>query len=68
MAMSMDGEGAGDGFAWKDTLSGCICRGEAAPLVEVSMLRSREEVNIGCDREVMPWAGLSGEMAWRGLR
>ena len=26
--------------------------GEAAPLVEVSMLRSREGVNIGCDREV----------------
>jgi len=31
---------------------GCIRRVEAAPLVEVSMLRSREEVNIGCDREV----------------
>ena len=50
----MEGEGAGDGFAWKDALNGCICRGEAAPLVEVSMLRSREEVNIGFDREVMP--------------
>ena len=50
VAMSMEGEGTGDGFAWEDTLSGCICQGEAAPLVEVSMLRSREEVNIGCDR------------------
>ena len=31
-----------------------FCRGEAAPLVDVSMLRSLEEVNIKCDREVMP--------------
>ena len=52
--MSMEGEGTGDGFAWEDALSGCVCRGEATPLVEVSMLRSREEVNIGRDWEVMP--------------
>ena len=54
VSMSMEGYGAGDSFAWEDALSRCICRGEAAPLVEVSMLRSREEVNIACDREVMP--------------
>ena len=54
VAMSMEGKGPGDGFVWEeeDVLSGCICWGEAAPLVEVSMLRSREGVNIGCDREV----------------
>ena len=56
--MSMEGWGAKDGFAWEDALSGCICRGEVTPLVEVSMLRSREEVNIGCDQEVMPRASL----------
>jgi len=32
-------------------LGGCP---EQMYLVEVSMLRSREEVNIGCDRDVMP--------------
>ena len=48
----MSVEGAGDGFAWEDALSGCVCRGEAALLVEVSMLRSREGVNIGCGQEV----------------
>ena len=55
VAMSMEGKGLGDGFVWEeeDVLSGCICWGEAAPLVEVSMLRLREEMNIGCVWEVM---------------
>ena len=50
--MSMEGKGTGYGFARDDVLIGCVCEGEAAPLLDVSMLRSREGVNIGCDHEV----------------